>query len=105
MIFNLKLRLGDGSIQGVATAKSMTYKINIQEGPDSILVLPNDLNSDTGLALISFDTETEKNKVRVKGNVKAEETDMIRLYTNLDALVELTKTMPTAMDVEKDSPI
>ena len=74
----------------------MTYKINIQEGTDSTLIVPNVLKSDTGRALISFGTETEKNQVLVRGNVKEEDTDMIQLYTNLDTLVELTKRLPTA---------
>ena len=79
MIFNLKLTLGDGSLQGSATTNSMTYKINIQEGTDSTLIVPDDLKSDTGRALISFGTETEKNQVLVSGNVKEEDTDMIQL--------------------------
>ena len=80
----------------------MTCKINIQEGTDSTLIVPNDLKSDLGRALISFGTETEKNQVFVKGNVKKEDTDMILLYTNLDTLVELTKRLPIAMDIQKE---
>jgi hypothetical protein len=101
-IFNLKLSIGDGSLQGDATTNAMTYKINIQEGTDSTLIIPDDLKSYTGRALISFDTETEKNKILVKGNVKKEDTDMILLYTNLDTLVELTKRLPIAMDIQKE---
>jgi hypothetical protein len=101
VIFNLKLTIGDGSLQGSATTNSMTYKINIQEGTDSTLIVPDDLKSDTGRALISFGTETEKNQVLVRGNVKQEDTDMIQLYTNLDTLVELTKRLPTAMGIQK----
>lgn len=102
MIFNLKLTIGDGSLQGSATTNSMTYKINIQEGTDSTLIVPDDLKSGTGRALISFGTETEKNQVLVRGSVKEEDTDMIQLYTNLDTLVELTKRLPTAMGIQKD---
>jgi hypothetical protein len=60
------------------------------------------LTSFAGRALISFDTETEKNKILIRGNVKKEGTDMILLYTNLDTLVELTKRLPIAMDIQKD---
>lgn len=56
----------------------------------------------TGRALISFDTETEKNKILLRGNVKGEDTDLIQLYTNLDTLVELTKRLPIAMDIQKE---
>jgi len=102
MIFNLRLTLGDGSLQGSATANSITYKINIQEGTDSMLIVPDDLKSDTGRALISFDTESEKNPILVRGDVKEEDTDMIQLYTNLDTLAELTERLPTAMRIQKD---
>jgi len=80
----------------------VTYKINIQEGTDTTLIVPDDLKSSTGRALISFDTETEKNKILVRGNVKGEDTDLIQLYTNLDTLVELTKRLPIAMDIQKE---
>jgi hypothetical protein len=32
--------------------------------------------------------------------VKNEDTDMIRLFTNMDTLVQLTKRLPTAMDIQ-----
>ena len=80
----------------------MTYKINIQEGTDSTLIVPDDLKSYTGRALISFDTETEKNRFLVRGNVTGEDTDMIQLYINLDTLVELTQSLPIAMDIQKE---
>jgi hypothetical protein len=102
MIFNLNLSIANGSLQGDATTKSMTYSINIQEGRESTLIVPTNLKSYTGRALISFDTETEKNKILVRGNVKEENTDMIQLYTNVDTLIELTKRLPTAMEVQKE---
>lgn len=109
MIFNLKLILGDGSLRGKATANSTTYEINIQEGTEATLILPTDLRAEAGQSTISFDTGSEEEEeikqqiVVMKGIVKAEEdTDMIRLYTNLDTLVELTKKLPTSMDVQKE---
>jgi hypothetical protein len=102
MIFNLNLSIANGSLQGDATTKSMTYSINIQEGRESTLIVPTNLKSYTGRALISFDTETEKNKILVRGNVKQEDTDMILLYTNIDTLIELTKRLPIAMEVQKE---
>ncbi|HET6807518.1 MAG TPA: hypothetical protein VFH28_00505 [Nitrososphaera sp.] len=107
MMLHLKLTLGDGSIWGVATRtaapNSLTYKINVQEGPDSTLILPENLHSDTGRALISFDKETENDIIHVIGNVKKDDTDMILMYTNLDTLVALTNNLPTAMTIHKDS--
>jgi hypothetical protein len=60
------------------------------------------LKSYTGRALISFDTETEKNKILVRGNVKEENTDMIQLYTDVDTLIELTKRLPIAMEIQEE---
>jgi hypothetical protein len=102
MIFDLNLSIANGSLQGDATTKSMTYNINIQEGRESTLIVPTNLKSYTGRALISFDTEMEKNKILVSGTVKEEDIDMIQLYTNVDALIELTKRLPIAMEVQKE---
>jgi len=102
MIFNLNLSIANGSLQGDATTKSMTYNINIQEGRETKLIVPTKLNSYTGRALISFDTETEKNKISLRGNVKQQDTDMILLYTDVDTLVELTKRLPIAMEIQKE---
>ena len=102
MLFNLNLSIANGSLQGDTTTKSMTYSINIQEGRESTLIVPTNLKSYTGRALISFDTETEKNKILVRGNVKEENTDMIQLYINVDTSIELTKRLPIAMEVQKE---
>jgi hypothetical protein len=67
-----------------------------------MLIVPTNLKSYTGPALISFDTETEKNKILVRGNVKEENTDMIQLYTNVDTLIELTKRLPIAMEIQEE---
>jgi hypothetical protein len=32
--------------------------------------------------------------------MKNEDTDMIRLFTNMDTLVQLTKRVPTTMDIQ-----
>ena len=32
--------------------------------------------------------------------MKNEDTDMIRLFTNMDTIVQLTKRLPTTMDLE-----
>ena len=107
MKFNLSLNLGDGYLHGDATAitttttdSSMSYKINIQQGwPDTTLIVPTGLNQNPGQKSISFYTESGS-QILLRGNVKNEDTDMIRLFTNLDTLVQLTKKMPTAMDIQ-----
>jgi hypothetical protein len=102
---NLSLNLGDGYLHGDATAttttdSSMSYKINIQQGwPDTTLIVPTGLNQNPGQKSISFYTESGS-QILLRGNVKNEDTDMIRLFTNLDTLVQLSKRIPTAMDIQ-----
>jgi osmotically-inducible protein OsmY len=100
MKLNLNLKLGNGYLYGDATTtESISYKINIQQGwPDTTLIVPSDLNQNPGQKSISFYTESGNQILR--GNVKNEDTDMIRLFTNLDTLVQLTKRLPTAMDIQ-----
>jgi hypothetical protein len=101
MKLNLNLNIGDGYLYGDATTlESMSYKINIQQGwPDTTLIVPTDLNQNPGQKSISFYTESG-NQILLRGNVKNEDTDMIRLFTNLDTLARLTKRLPTAMDIQ-----
>ena len=97
MKLNLNLNLGDGYLHGEST-----YKINIQQGwPDTTLIVPTDLNQNPGQKSISFDDDTESgNQILLRGNLKNEDTDMIRLFTSLDNLSQLTKRLPTAMDID-----
>jgi hypothetical protein len=56
---NLKLKLGNGYLNGDATTtESMSScKINIQQGwPDTTLIVPSDLNQNQGQKSISFYT-------------------------------------------------
>ena len=93
MIINLKLNLGDGSLYGNANINNeSSFEINIQEGIDSTLIIPEDLNTNPGQAEISFNTENGK-RIIVKSKVK-KHTDMIQIFTNLDTLVALTKDIP-----------
>jgi hypothetical protein len=99
---NLNLNLGNGYLHGDATATESisSYKINIQQGwPDTTLILPTGLNQDKGQKSISFYAQSG-NQILLRGNVKNEDTDMIRLFTDLDTLVQLTKMLPTAMDIQ-----
>ena len=101
MKLNLNLNLGDGYLHGDATTtESMSYKINIQQGwPDTTLIMPTALNQNPGQKSISFYTDSG-NQILLRGNVKNEDTDMIRLFTSLETLVQLTKRLPTAMDIQ-----
>jgi hypothetical protein len=101
MKLNLNLNLGDGYLYGDATTtESMSYKINIQQGwPDTALIMPTGLNQDPGQKSISFYMESG-NQISLKGNLKNEDTDMIRLFTNMDTLVQLTKRLPISMEIQ-----
>jgi hypothetical protein len=56
-------------------------------------------NKNTHQKKKSLNTQTSK-QILLRGNVKNEDTDMIRLFTNLDTLVQLTKRIPIAMDIQ-----
>ena len=100
MKLNLNLNIGNGYLDGDATTDSMSYKINIQQGwPDTTLIVPSDLNLNAGQTSISFYTESG-NQILLRTNVKNEDTDMIRLFTSLETLVQLTKGLPTVMDIQ-----
>jgi len=45
------------------------------------------------------------NQIPLKANLKNEDTDMIRLFTDLETLRDLVKSTPVAMDIRKDSAI
>jgi hypothetical protein len=103
MKLKLDLNIGDGYLDGDAAADSASYKINIQQGwPDIALIMPSDLKLNAGKALITFDTEMG-NQILVKANLKNEDTDMIRLFTDLETLRDLTKRLPVAMDIQNPS--
>jgi hypothetical protein len=102
---NLDLNVGDGYLVGNAANDLGSYKINIQQGwPDTTLIMPIDLKLDAGKGLIVFDTETG-NHISLKAKLKNEDTDMIRLFTDLDTLRNLVKRSPIAMDIRKESDI
>jgi hypothetical protein len=102
---NLNLNIGNGYLDGDATTTdSMSYKINIQQGwPDTTIIVPSDLNLNAGQTSISFYTPEPGNQILLRTNVKNEDTDMIRLFTSLETLVQLTKRLPTAMDIQNQS--
>ena len=103
MRLSLDLNLGDGYLIGNADSDFASYKINIQQGwPDIALIMPSNLKLNAGKALITFDTE-KGNQIPVKVNLKSEDTDMIRLFTDLETLRDLVKRSPMAMDIRKDS--
>ena len=105
MKLNLDLNVGDGYLVGNATSDLGSYKINIQQGwPDTTLIMPIDLKLDAGKGLIVFDTEGG-NQIPLKAKLKNEDTDMIRLFTDLDTLRDLVKKSPIAMDIQKESDV
>jgi hypothetical protein len=102
---NLDLNVGDGYLVGNAANDLRSYKINIQQGwPDTTLIIPSDLKLNAGQALIVFDTGMG-NQIPLKANLKNEDTDMIRLFTDLETLRDLVKGSLVAMDIQKDSDI
>jgi hypothetical protein len=60
MKLNLTVNLGDGYISGSAYFGQKSFKINIQESLENKLVIPDDLQIDSGTGYVLF--ETEKNE-------------------------------------------
>ena len=105
MKLNWDLNIGDGYLVGNAAIDARSYKINIQQGwPDTTLIVPGDLKLNAGQALSVFDTEMGDH-IPLKANLKNEDTDMIRLFTDLETLRDLVKRSPLAMGIQKDSDI
>jgi hypothetical protein len=112
---SLDLNVGDGYLVGNAVNDLGSYKINIQQGwPDTTLIMPVDLKLDAGTSIIVFDTELGNqihlkaklgNQIHLKAKLKNEDTDMIRLFTDLDTLRNLVKKSPIAMDIQQESDV
>ena len=103
MRLSLDLNLGDGYLIGNADSDFGSFKINIQQGwPDTTLIVPTELKLNAGQALIVFETGVG-DQIPLKANLKNEDTDMIRLFTDLETLRDLVKRSPVAMDIRKDS--
>jgi hypothetical protein len=60
------------------------------------------LKLNAGQAMIVFETGVG-DQIPLKANLKNEDTDMIRLFTDLETLRDLVKSSPVAMDIRKDS--
>jgi hypothetical protein len=100
MKLNLSLNVGNGYLDGNAANDFTSYKINIQQGwPETTLIVPSNLNLNAGETSIAFYTESG-NQIPLRTNIKNEDTDMIRLFTSLETLVQLTKMLPTALDIQ-----
>ena len=103
MRLSIDLNLGDGYLIGNADSDFASYKINIQQGwPDTTLIVPTELKLNAGQALIVFETGVG-DQIPLKANLKNEDTDMIRLFTDLETLRDLVKRSPVGMDIRKDS--
>jgi hypothetical protein len=101
MKLNLTVNLGDGYISGSANFGQKSFKINIQESLENKLVIPDDLQIDSGTGYVLF--ETEKNEqIQVKCKIIDEPTDMILLYIDIQTLMKLTKDLPTTMSVNNE---
>jgi hypothetical protein len=94
--FNLTVNLGDGYIYGSAYFGSKPFKINIQEALENKLILPSELQIESNLGYVLFETEKKR---RVQCKIIDEAPDMILLYTDIQTLMYLTKDLPTTMRV------
>lgn len=99
MIFNLKVDLGNGYIHGIASNNQKSFKINIQEGSEVHMVIPEELQVNSKEGSIFFTTEAGYD-ISLQLSFKKLETDMILIYTDIDTLMKLAKNLPIQMEIK-----
>ena len=99
MIFNLKVDLGNGYIHGIASNNQKSFKINIQEGSEIHMVIPEELQVNSKEGSIFFTTEAGYD-ISLQLSFKKLETDMILIYTDIDTLMKLAKDLPIQMEIK-----
>ena len=99
MILNLKVNLGNGYIHGVASNNQKSFKINIQEGSEIHMVIPEELQVNSKEGSIFFTTEAGYD-ISLQLSFKKLETDMILIYTDIDTLMKLAKDLPIKMEIK-----
>jgi len=99
MILNLKVDLGNGYIHGIASNNQKSFKINIQEGSEIHMVIPEELQVDSKEGSIFFTTEAGYD-ISLQLSFKKLETDMILIYTDIDTLMKLAKDLPIQMEIK-----
>jgi len=60
--FDLTVNLGGGYIYGSAYFGSKPFKINIQEALENKLILPSELQIESNLGYVLFETEKKRSK-------------------------------------------
>ena len=98
---NLTVNLGDGYIVEYAYFGQKSFKINIQESMENKLIVPEELQIDSGLGNVLFETE-KKNEIGMQCKIIDDATDMILLYTDIQTLMKLTKNLPTTMSINNE---
>jgi len=99
MILNLKVDLGNGYIHGIASNNQKSFKINIQEGSEIHMVIPEELQVNSKEGSIFFTTEAGYD-ISLQLSFKKLETDMILIYTDIDTLMKLAKDLPIKMEIK-----
>ena len=99
MILNLKVDLGNGYIHGIASNNQKSFKINIQEGSEIHMVIPDELQVDSKEGSIFFTTEAGYD-ISLQLSFKKLETDMILIYTDIDTLMKFAKNLPIQMEIK-----
>ncbi|ALI34792.1 hypothetical protein NMY3_00582 [Candidatus Nitrosocosmicus oleophilus] len=99
MILNLKVDLGNGYIHGIASNNQKSFKINIQEGSEIHMVIPEELQVNSKEGSIFFTTEAGYD-ISLQLSFKKLETDMILIYTDIDTLMKLAKDLPIQMEIK-----
>ena len=89
--FALQLQLSESYIYGTATLDEKDYSINIQQGANQPVVLPQDFSSigEIDKGLISFSRENDNNNKRISiaSEIQVGQGDLIEVYLDQDNIL------------------
>jgi hypothetical protein len=103
--FALQLSLSESYISGTASTDDKSYSINIQQGANQLIVLPQDFSyiGEPNQALVSFcgDEDNNSKKISMTSKIKIGQGDLIEVYLTQDSrLLALANDLPVEMTIQ-----
>ena len=100
--FALQLSLSESYISGTASTYDKSYSINIQQGANQLIVLPQEFSyiGEPTQAFVSFGIDEDNNdkKIRITSKIKIGQRDLVEVYLNQDSiLLALANDLPLEM--------
>jgi hypothetical protein len=100
--FALQLSLSESYIGGTAITNDTSYSINIQQGANQLIVLPQEFSyiGEPNQAFVSFGRDEDNNdkKICITSKIKVGQRDLVEVYLNQDSiLLALANDLPLEM--------